>query len=190
MTIAFRSFLCLFLFFVAAAPAHALRCGERLVNVGDLDVQVRDRCGDPYWTEDRYELLVSGAHSVFENQREVQYTAWYYNFGANRLLVRFVFRDGRLFSEETLGRGVDSLGDSCSSVKFSRGSTSGELVAYCGEPISRRDMVDENIRRYGQGYERRREVHREEWIYDLGGRFLYVLTLLNGRIDNIQTTAR
>ena len=185
-----RSLLTGLLLLIAATHAHAMRCGNRLVNPGDLDIQVRDRCGEPYWSEDRYELLVSGAHSAFENQREVQYTAWYYNFGSNQLLVRLVFRDGQLFREERLGRGVDELGDSCTTVKLYRGISSGELIAYCGEPLSRNDLVDEDVRRYGGGYERRNEVHRERWIYDLGGRFLYVLTLRNGRVYNVETAER
>ncbi|HEX6834889.1 MAG TPA: DUF2845 domain-containing protein [Rudaea sp.] len=180
----------LLLTFAFCAPAHALRCGTRLISAGDLDVQVRDRCGDPYWIDERYDLLINGAHSAFETQREVQYTAWYYNFGSNRLLVRLLFRDGRFVREETLGRGVETLGDSCDTIKFDRGNTSGELVAYCGQPLSRRDVVDEQVRRYGYGSVRRSEVHREQWVYDLGGRFLYLLNLRNGYVESVETQAK
>ncbi|MCB1571084.1 MAG: DUF2845 domain-containing protein, partial [Xanthomonadales bacterium] len=37
---------------VAAAPVlAATRCGNRLVDEGDRDFRVRERCGEPFWSE-------------------------------------------------------------------------------------------------------------------------------------------
>ena len=127
----------LLLLFAVAPAAHALRCGTRLVSSGDQDFQVRERCGNPYWIEDHYQTVVAGDERI-EIAQPTQYSAWFFNFGANRLLVRLLFRDGRLVREETLNRGVDELGAACSPVRLSEGISSGELVAYCGEPTSRR----------------------------------------------------
>ena len=190
MSSSLRCLVSLVLLCACATSAHALRCGNRVVNTDDADFQVRDRCGEPYWTEDHYALIVSGADTALETRQEVVYTAWFYNFGSTRLLVRLLFRNGRLVREDTLDRGVDTLGDSCGPAKLTRGISSGELVAYCGAPSSRHEVVSEQVRRFGRGYEHRSNLYREEWVYDLGGNFLYVLNLLNGRVDSVESTPR
>jgi len=37
---------------------------------------------------------------------------------------------------------------------------------------------------------RQTESYREDWIYDLGGNFLRVLHLLNGRVDSVELISR
>jgi hypothetical protein len=41
---------------MACTSAHALRCGNRVVDEGDRDFQVRERCGEPFWTESWFGL--------------------------------------------------------------------------------------------------------------------------------------
>ena len=102
-----RLLICIGLLLCALAPAaHALRCGTRLVTKGATDFQVRERCGNPYWIEAHYQVLVAGDERV-EVAEPVEYSAWYFNFGSNRLLVRLLFRDGRHVREDALGRGVE-----------------------------------------------------------------------------------
>jgi hypothetical protein len=179
----------LILLLAAEPSAHALRCGNLLVHEGDYEVQVRDRCGDPYWIEDHYQFVVSGPETL-QSVQQVVYTAWFYNFGSNRLLVRILFRDGHLVREDTLGRGVQEIGDSCGPAKFDRGTSSGELVAYCGEPVSREALPDTVVRRLGPGVYSERDDYREDWIYDLGDNFLYVAHLRNGHVDSTEHIAR
>lgn len=179
----------LLLMFAAAPAAHALRCGNRLVSSGDFEFQVRDRCGDPYWIEDHYQTIVAGAGSL-QVVQPVQYSAWYFNFGATRLLVRLLFRDGRLEREDALNRGVDELGAACAPPRLSEGISSGELVAYCGEPASRQVQPTLISRRLAPHVYSQSDDYREDWIYDLGGELLYLLHLANGRVAAVERLTR
>lgn len=177
------------LLLVAAPTAHALRCGNRLVTDGAFDFQVRERCGNPYWIEDHYQTIVAGNERV-EVVQPVEYSAWYFNFGANRLLVRLLFRDGRLVREETLNRGVAELGSACSTARLSEGISSGELVAYCGEPSSRYVQPVLVSRRIGASLYRQSGSDREDWTYDFGGDLVYLLHLAHDQVESIEQIAR
>jgi hypothetical protein len=183
------SLLCLLL--LVAAPAQALRCGTRVISDGDRDFAVRDRCGMPFYTEEFASYDVRGADGPFETQVENRYDAWYYNFGPRKLMVRLLFRNGLLEREETLGYGVNEIGDSCNLDSFPSGTSAGEIVAYCGEPATRRLQREANVRRDGRGNERYTPVKREEWIYDLGdNRLLRILTFHNGRLQSVSAEGR
>ncbi|MEO8670816.1 MAG: DUF2845 domain-containing protein [Tahibacter sp.] len=173
------------------APAWALRCGTRVVDTGDSDFAVRDRCGEPFWSEQFYSVDVRGANGPLEQQSENVYDAWYFNFGPRKLMVRLLFLNGELQREETLGYGVTRIGDDCNLDSFSNGTSSGEIVARCGTPTHRRSQRDSIVRRDGVGNERYQPIQREQWVYDLGGaRLLRVLNLENGRLESIETQGR
>ena len=180
--------LCLIL---ASPAAHALRCGNRLVVDGDRDDQVRERCGDPYWSEHHARIEIVGRDGPLELQREVQFDVWYYNFGPHQLLRRLEFRDGRLVHEGTLGYGVDEIGASCDANLLVDGLATGELVARCGEPASRRSLADTVVRRPAPGIEHWQGVHREEWVYDFGERrSARVLQIVDGRVVDVESASR
>lgn len=176
---------------VVALPAHALRCGTRVVDEGDRDFAVRERCGEPYWTEQSVALTVRGADGPYEVQDETVYDVWYYNFGPQRLLVRLLFRDGRLAREETLGYGVNGIGSDCNLDALREGVPAGEIVARCGAPAQRNSRNRTVVRRDGRGNERFNQVRLEEWVYDLGpNRRTRVLTLENGRLLDVSSEGR
>jgi hypothetical protein len=50
------------LLLLAAAEARALRGDDRVVDIGDHAIQVRERCGEPFWIDADAELLVQGEH--------------------------------------------------------------------------------------------------------------------------------
>ena len=185
-----------FVLFVLAlgltGPAEAaMRCGNRLVKDGDREFQVRERCGEPFWSESWLGVDIVGRDTPLERQREVQWSVWYYNFGPRALMMRLVFHDGVLRDTETLGYGVRQIGDSCRATMDFRGLSSGELVARCGEPAVRRQASDSVVSRPAPRFERWREQRREEWIYDFGDtRFLRVLDVVDGRVTSTQTLAR
>ena len=182
------AFLMLILLF-ASPDAFALRCGSRLVSEGDQDFQVRDRCGDPFWTDHYANLEIIGTHSPIEEQREVQFDIWYYNFGPRQLMRRLVFRDGHLLREDTLGYGVNQIGDDCNRILDEL--SAGELVARCGEPASRRSQADTFVRRPARGVELWYDQRREEWIYDIGDReFVRIVRLVNGSVTGIERVRR
>ena len=169
----------------ASPSAFAFRCGTNLVTAGEQDFRVRAKCGDPFYADTYVATEVFGANGPVEEYRDVQYDVWYYNFGPSTLMRRFVFRDGVLAREETLGYGVDEIGSDCNPNRDYRGVSVGELVARCGEPASRRTNVDTLVHRPAPGYLRYRDQRREEWIYDFGDdRFLRSFQLIDGRVEN------
>ena len=183
--------LLLLLLAAVTLPAHALRCGSRVVTTGDRDLLARDRCGEPYYTDQMVVVDVYGADGPVERQVENVYDVWYYNFGPRKLMVRLLFLNGRLEREDTLGYGVTRIGDSCSLDSYPTGTSAGEIVAYCGLPASRTEQREALIRRDGLGRERYRPLRRETWTYDLGSsRLLRVLTLENGRLQGVDTERR
>ena len=175
----------------ASPSAFALRCGTSLVTEGSRDFQVRSRCGDPFYADTYYTTEVFGARGPLAEYRDVQYDVWYYNFGPRQFMRRFVFRDGVLAREETLGYGVDEIGSDCNPNRDYRGFSVGELVARCGEPASRRTNYDTIVHRASPGYQRYRDRRREEWIYDFGeDRFVRSFLLIDGRVEDIDTVQR
>ncbi|MBN8886775.1 MAG: DUF2845 domain-containing protein [Rudaea sp.] len=185
-------YLLLALVLLFASPhAFALRCGNMLVTKEIQDFQVRDRCGDPFWTESytNYDLL--GSQDNGQIAREVQYDVWYYNFGPSNLMHRLVFRDGILKQDDTLAYGVRELGTKCDPLMRFVDLSVGELVAFCGEPLTRRQNNDTVVNRLAPGYRRIREQRRELWTYDMGeNRFLRQLQLVEGRVVSIRAIER
>jgi hypothetical protein len=179
------------LFLFASPSAFALRCGTDLVTEGSQDFQVRARCGDPFYADTYVSTEVFGTNGPVQRYRDVQYDVWYYNFGPRQLMRRFVFREGVLAREDTLGYGVDEIGTDCNANRDYRGVSIGELVARCGEPASRRTNYDTLVHRPVPGYLRYRDQRREEWIYDFGeDRFLRSFLLIDGRVEDIDTVDR
>ncbi|MFI4970509.1 MAG: DUF2845 domain-containing protein, partial [Lysobacterales bacterium] len=155
-----RTLLLVFTLLLASPAAHAMRCGTRIVTDGDQDFQVRQRCGEPFWTDQFAKLEIIGAYGPLERQSEVVFDVWYYNFGPRQLMRRLVFRDGRLVREETLGYGVGAIGSDCNPNGLFDGLSAGELVARCGEPASRRSRNDTLVRRPIRGIEEVRDQRR------------------------------
>lgn len=181
----------LLIFLAASSPAWALRCGTRLVGPGDQDFQVRSRCGEPIWIERSSELEILGAHGPYERQRETPVEAWTYNFGPQSLMRRLVFRNGVMTREETLGYGVQTVGEDCNPRASYEGFSVGELVAHCGQPLARRRSDEGIVRRPVPGVEFYGVEQREELIYDLGDRLrLRRYQLVNGRVVGSDTLER
>ena len=176
-----------------AAPAAeaALRCGNRLVDEGDREFQVRERCGDPFWIEQWVRIEVLDRGQPFERQREVESSTWTFNFGPRALMQQLTFVDGVLQRIESLGYGVAEIGTNCPFDRDLAGMSSGELVARCGEPAERRRSRDTVVLRPGPRLESWRDPRREEWVYDFGeDRLLRVLDLEHGRVVRTQALPR
>ena len=96
---------------LAAVPAHAFRCGDKLVEEGDTRAEVRARCGEP--VEITYGSILRAPVYWWHGQPirvgsdpvEVPVEIWLYNFGPNRFMRRLRFEDGELVEIETLGYG-------------------------------------------------------------------------------------
>ncbi|MEP1217043.1 MAG: DUF2845 domain-containing protein [Marinobacter sp.] len=166
----------------------AFRCGSSLVDVGDWPVEVEERCGAPDYVATYPTATVPGVGVVGEVEH------WYYNPGPHGFIRRLEFRDGKLRSEHSLGYGFsgDSAGD-CSPARLQSGVSEFEMVAYCGEPVSRR-VTWEAI---GRGsdiaghYRPGTLVPVEEWMYETGKtQFRRIIRMRNGRVTHVETTRK
>lgn len=111
----------LLLLLVAASPAHAFRCGNKIVIKDMHEVQVRRACGEPT-TLRHIGRAMRGVNVPFERRllpglterawpgygyfaQEVVITEYVYNFGPRKLMRRLLFEGGVLVSIETMGYG-------------------------------------------------------------------------------------
>lgn len=181
-----RWLACLGLCLLAVAPAHALRCAGRIVEIGDHAYELRKRCGEPYWVDRYSEWLVLGERGPFEQQIERRVEAWFYNFGPNRLLRRLVLRDNRIVREDSLGYGYTTLGRACNLDALVAGTSTGEIVARCGAPATQESRYASEIVRDGSGLARQRVIRREEWVYEPAARAPRLLTLVDGTLARVE----
>lgn len=106
---------------LAATPAHAFRCGNKLVREGMHEQQVRKACGEPASAR----VLGTSVRGVYVPVRrgltpgvsvqsfpgygpfahEVVITEYVYNFGPRKFMRRLLFEGGVLESIEKIGYG-------------------------------------------------------------------------------------
>jgi len=176
-------FLVLLLAALLADQAVAgFRCDGGLVKRGDRQFEVRDACGEP--------TVVVPLHTAYTIQHgQVPISEeWQYNFGPNRLMRFLRFRDGRLVQVRTGKHGFRTPSSNCRPQHIEKGMTQMELEAHCGEPRSMELRITNQryrVDRLGQVY--RAGTPAEDWIYDFGSnRFVRIVTLINGRVVNIE----
>jgi hypothetical protein len=61
----------------AAEEASSIMCDNGVVNIGDMDADVRDACGEP-------------------NSQNYELNAWVYNFGPSQPVYTVIFKDGQV----------------------------------------------------------------------------------------------
>ena len=99
-------------------PAHALRCGNKLVKRGMHEAEVRAICGEPVSSQSlgfvlryydprdhRRGLSSYMVHGGYGARHELLVTELLFNFGPHKLMRTIRFEGGRLASIETLGYG-------------------------------------------------------------------------------------
>ena len=98
------------LFFFNSLPAHAFRCGTRLISEGDSKFRVLSTCGDPthieIWEEERiYRDYRAPRYRDSENhiyrypavvKQLVTIERWTYNLGALKFIRYLIFENGSL----------------------------------------------------------------------------------------------
>ncbi len=112
---------CLLLALLATVPAHAFRCGNKLVREDMHEQQVRRACGEP--TTVRHlgtavrsveiptrRRLIPGVSTERYGYygyytQEVVITEYVYNFGPRKFMRRLLFEGGVLVSIEKIGYG-------------------------------------------------------------------------------------
>ena len=93
-----------------AAPAHALRCGNKIVSEGDSTMLLLRNCGDPTLKEqfvDRvpvraYDQVRNAYYTTYDEQ---PYDVWTYNFGPQRFVQRITIKGGKIHRIESQGYG-------------------------------------------------------------------------------------
>ncbi len=94
-----------------AGDAAALRCGNKLVRVGDDAAKVLRRCGEPAFVTRRQVWRNGGrrhtAHGTiyYRGDYSVDVEEWTYDRGPRRFGQRLVFENGYLVEIERLGYG-------------------------------------------------------------------------------------
>lgn len=181
----------------SAASAEAIKCGTRLVSVGDTALTLRARCGAPDHLA-RYPIVhrtvagpvasTAGTGGVAV-QEEVQ--LWTYVGDAGDLWRVVRVRRGIVRSVKAVGRPHRKAeGESCTGASLRDRATVGEVRLVCGAPVDRSRWIEERRVRRGDGWVVRTVV-RERWTYDPGpGRLLRVIELVNGELVSVTTAER
>jgi uncharacterized protein DUF2845 len=102
--------LVFFLVCLSTVPAWALRCGNRLVSVGEPQSTVLYKCGEPDTMERRVIYRALPDHDAFGALRSLVYVpvvieVWVYNFGPRQFMQELSFEDGQLTAIHPLGYG-------------------------------------------------------------------------------------
>ena len=104
---------------IASDPAHALRCGSKLILEGMLETEVIAHCGEPTAVRDLGYVVRSYNPLTHRNSlsaflfrygpgnyyQELLVTEYIYNFGPRKLMRKLRFEGGVLTDVETLRHG-------------------------------------------------------------------------------------
>ena len=172
---------------LASRPAAALmRCSGGVVNTDDRSFDVLRRCGEPSFRDEWDEYL------AYHHLPSAHVVVWYYNFGPSRLLHVLSFRNGRLTSIDTDGYGFDEGAGSCRPGEIVHGMSQFMLLSQCGEPAARERRIELRNCPRRNGYRTYPVTVRvDEWLYNFGpSSFVRIVTLVNGRVDEVETGDR
>lgn len=184
--------LVLWLGMLWSQPAHALRCDGALVLIGDTKLEVLNKCGEPTWKDRWAEETTKLPDTDFEYRISRLNERWIYNLGPTHFLQIVTFRDSRVLSIETGGRGfvVPPGKQKCNLDIFSLGTSSAEIALQCGEPDWKERRFETVTGRIPGGREAV-TVSIDEWTYDLGAnQFIRILTFRNGNLIDVRTGGR
>lgn len=93
-----------------SGDALAFRCGHKLVQIGDYQSEILEKCGDPDAVQERRAIRGSRLRHPYGalelNQfEEVMIEEWIYNFGSRKFQQLLEFEDGELKNIRRLGYG-------------------------------------------------------------------------------------
>lgn len=177
----------------SAAASETLRCGNRLVSVGDTKAEVLIKCGEPAWKDDWTDAVISGIGTAIEQRVSVARERWVYNFGPNAFLEFLSFDNGRLVGIAARGYGYGGRGAarSCGQEKLQTGLSQYEILQRCGEPFFRDSRREQRLTTVERGARRLLDLRIDEWTYNFGpNQFLRILTFENGQLVNVRTGDR
>ncbi|MEL6187741.1 MAG: DUF2845 domain-containing protein [Myxococcota bacterium] len=195
------------------ARAESMRCGNRLVGVGDPSVQLRARCGAPDHIEVRDIVrtvgvsapsvgvvgpgAANGARVVVSQppvrqrvtQRET-IEVWTYRGDGRSLARAITVRRGKVAKIATLGPLDLPKDPGCAKSMFDLGTRTGVVRLSCGAPVDRSSWEEEVELEINGALVGQVRVH-ERWTYSPGkGRFLRILNFVDGKLVSVKTGPR
>lgn len=179
---------------VLASTSDTLRCGNKLVSVGDTKAEVIIKCGAPSWRDDWTDEIINNVNTADELRVSIDRERWVYNFGPNSFLQFLLFENGKLISISSGDYGFDERHPSikpCDGDEISKGLTQYEVLQRCGEPFFKDTRQEEQLRNVDR-HTKRLTINRvDEWTYNFGPtRFLRILKFENGKLTDIETGDR
>lgn len=183
----------------STASANALRCGNRIINEGQTSAEVLVACGQPVY-RDEWTFTIEHTGEYFADTE-----VWYYDFGPQQLLRVVRLTEGVVRQIDTDGYGLGRKPAlACNPNKLVTGLSKYRLLAWCGDPFTRRRenalralrARPNGILRYeDQQMLRRNEyessVYRETWVYNFGPQFFMRKVLLeDGWVVSVESLER
>jgi hypothetical protein len=105
---ALRATLAVLLLLAAAAPAHAFRCGTRIITRGDHAEKILRFCGEPVAVQTRIAqrgFVTKHGHVFPGFVEELIVEEWTYNFGPHQLMRVVRLENGYVADIKYLGYG-------------------------------------------------------------------------------------
>ena len=194
------TFFLLLIPFFLATEALALRCGNKLVDVGDRKIEVVEKCGQPAFVETWQEEVVIYRSRLERQIRRISQSTieeWTYNFGADRFIYFLRFINGRLnrIEEGPLGsnRLVPFVPQPDCGKRVEIGDRRVDVLRKCGRPVTtdRREevRVSSSFTQEPDVFaDRIAHVDIEEWTYNFGPtHFLLFIRLDRGRVIRFES---
>lgn len=177
--------------------AFALRCGNKLVDIGDRKIEVLEKCGNPLFVENWQEEVTVYRGRLEKQIRRISSNyieEWTYNFGANRFIYFLRFVNGRLnrIEEGQVGsnRLIPSVPQPDCGQRVEIGDRRIDVLRKCGNPATTEKREDLRVTTSPTQEEnvfadRVSQVDIEEWTYNFGPtHFLLFIRLQSGRVIN------
>ena len=177
----------------AAAGSDTLRCGNRLVSVGDNKAEVLIKCGPPTWKDAWTERHISNIDTPGELRVSVDRERWVYNLGHHSFLRFLLFKNGRLVKITTGDYGFDGTPSTkqCDSGELQPGISQYEILQRCGEPAFKDSREEEVLTAVDAHTSNVTVKHIDEWTYNFGpNKFLRILKFENGELVEVETGDR
>jgi hypothetical protein len=81
-------------------------CDDRIISKGDTKVDVLTKCGEPFHKESHEEEIREWLDGTASRTVSVTVEEWTYNFGPNRFMRIYTFRNGKVVDIRTGGYGT------------------------------------------------------------------------------------
>jgi len=190
--------------FADLAAESSIACSGGIVQVGDTQVDLLGKCGDPVLRD--VDVVEAGVAILREDPLALDGSSstaaverWTFNFGPNRFVEIFTLESGRIVRIERGSYGYDPErvrtrggGPPCDSSEIRVGHRKLDLLARCGPPTARdvrreRRAASQPEAVQGGTAVAYTTVQIETWTYDLGpDRFVTIATLQDGKVTAVE----